>query len=150
VLSNFVIQAYMTVLADDWGPCTGCTTTIQRDVTYQIMNFSGTVTGTIPIGESATDTGWNCTQSFPTVRSTLCSEGVTADAGEFTDGWSMFSDAYTPAGCGFNVADEWEWCASSPARGVGKLTGYIHTNAVSINGVVSPPNKFASGTIINP
>jgi hypothetical protein len=50
-------------------------------------------------------------------------------------------------GCGLNVLDHWNWAAHSPVQDLGTLTGYLHTNAVLINGVVSP-NKIPTGTVI--
>jgi hypothetical protein len=59
----------------------------------------------------------------------------------------MSSDAYTPAGCGFNITDHWQWCAHSPAQTLGTLTGYVHTDKIQINGVVSP-NSIPTGAVI--
>jgi len=143
---------YMVVDNDFMGHCGSCSTTVERFVTYQVMNFSGTSAGTIPIGESFTPVaGWNCTQSNPGVNPTQCSEGETTHPdGTFTDGWSLNSDSFTPAGCGEtgNNVDHWLWCKTS--RSIGTLTGWNHTNAVSINGYVNPPNQMPVGHVINP
>lgn len=142
---------HMIVEADTLGKCSGCTTAVARDVKYQVELFSNSSAGTIPIGETPSYSGWNCSQSNPGNDTSPCSLGDTTESdGTFTDEWTMSSDVYSPSGCGFNITDQWRWCATTPARSVGSLTGYVHTNAIKINGVVSPPNSFTIGTIINP
>jgi len=139
----------MSVLTDNLGKCSGCNTTVERDVTYQVMNLSGSSTSTIAVGESLTASGWNCNQSNPGFQATSCSQNKTTNsAGQFTDAWTLEADGYSPVGCGLNVDDHWLWCPNSSS--IGHLSGYCHTNAVSINGVVNPPNQFKTGTIINP
>jgi hypothetical protein len=140
---------YMTVVSDQLQKCSGCSTTVQRIVKYQVMNFSNAAAGTTAIGENPTDTGWSCTQSNPGATSTPCSEGSTTDSsGQFLDGWTLSSDVYTPIGCGINTDDHWMWCPTG--RSIGHISGYIHTNAISINSVINPPNSFTPGTVINP
>ena len=143
---------YMIVEDDFMGFCKGCSTTVKRSVTYQVMNFSNSPAGTIPIGESLTEVaGWTCTQSRPGTALTLCPKGGTTESdGQFTDGWSLSSDVYTPKGCGEtgNNVDHWLWCASG--NSIGKLTGGCLTNAVSINGFVNPPSAMPNGKVINP
>jgi hypothetical protein len=140
---------YLTVVSDQLQKCSGCSTTVQRLVKYQVMNVSNSTAGTTAIGENPTDTGWSCTQTNPGVSFTPCSEGATTDSsGQFTDSWTLKSDGWTPIGCGFNTDDHWMWCPTG--RSIGHLNGYIHTNAVSINGVVNPPTSFTPGTVINP
>lgn len=92
--------------------------------------------------------GWSCTQSNPGVTSAPCSANYfTGAAGTFTDGWTMSSDAYTPIGCGYNTTDTWQWCKHSPAQTLGVLTGYIHTDHIEMNGVVSP-SAMPAGTVV--
>jgi hypothetical protein len=149
--SSFTLDGpfYMTVVADQLGTCSGCTTAVERLVTYQVKNFSNSNVAAIPIGENPTRSNWNCNQTQPGITSTPCSEGdQTSSGGQFTDGWSLGADGYTPAGCGNNMDDHWLWCPAN--RSIGHLSGYVHTNAVSINGVVNPPNQFMAGTVINP
>jgi len=145
---------YMTVLSDNMGKCQNCTTTVERFVQYQVVNLSGANAGTTRIGESYTQVaGWNCTQTRPSTSTTLCSAGVsTASGGTFTDGWTLNSDSYTPSGCGEtgNNTDHWQWCAPSPARTIGTLTGGCKTNSVTINGYTNPPNPMPAGKVINP
>jgi hypothetical protein len=139
----------MVVQSDVLGKCTGCQTTVLRTVTYQVQNFSGTLANTTWVGENVSLSGWSCTQSNPGSQTAPCSANfMTNSAGVFSDQWSLASDGYTPTGCGQNVTDHWQWCAHSPAQTLGTLTGYVHTNAISINGVVSPPNSMPPGTVI--
>lgn len=139
---------HMIVQSDITKVCSGCTTTVERDVTYQINNFSGTPSQNVWIGEVVSDSGWSCTQKNPGVSTTQCSANDIKSNGVFTDSWTMGLDTYTPVGCGQNVLyDNWQWCAHSPAQILGALQGYVHTNQIEINGVVSP-NKMPTGTVI--
>ena|GEM_PF-3364270 len=137
----------MVVQSDVTNHCSGCTTTVERDVTYQIQNFSGSNAGTTSICETPTFSGWSCTQAESHQYRNCSSPTTTDSSGVFTDAWTMSSDAYTPAGCGFSIVDHWDWAAHNPVQDLGTLTGYVHTNQVSINGVVSP-NQIPSGTVI--
>ena len=140
---------YMTVYSDVLGHCSGCTTTVARFVTYQVRNFTGSLAANIPIGENVVTSSWNCQQNDPGNETAPCSAGtMTGSSAEFTDEWALSSDSFTPVGCGENVDDHWRWCPTGSS--IGHLSGYCHTNAVSINGVVNPPNQFSQGTIINP
>jgi len=90
-------------------------------------------------------------QTQPGISITQCSEGITTlSNGTFQDGWSLNSDIFTPAGCGEtgNNVDHWDWCATG--NSIGKLTGWSHTNAVSINGYINRTNPMPSGKVINP
>jgi hypothetical protein len=139
----------MVVQSDILGHCAGCTTTVQRNITYQINNFSGSPAQNVWIGEVVNTSGWSCTQSNPGLTTTLCSQNDVKSDGIFTDSWYLSSDSFTPVGCGFNVnSDHWQWCAHSSAQTLGTLQGYVHTNAVSENGVVNPPNTFPVGTVV--
>jgi hypothetical protein len=68
------------------------------------------------------------------------------------------SDAYTPVGgggggCGYSTTDPWMWAYNvTVLRTFATLSGYIHTNAININGFVTPPNanKMPPGTRIYP
>ena len=145
---NPPVPSYLIVEDDVIGTCNGCNTTVKRFVTYQVTNSDGTAAPNIGIGENASRTGWTCSQSEPGFNPTSCSAGFTTNsAGDFADGWTLSADGYTPIGCGANLTDEWMAC---PSTNVGHLAGYIHDNAVSINGVVNPPSKFLQGTRINP
>jgi len=140
---------HMVVVTDNIGPCTGCSTTVMRTVTFQVIKFSGSPVFVIPIGELPSASGWNCTQTYPGLSATPCAEGVDTDTnGMFADTWSLARDIYTPVGCGINFTTHWQWCTAP--KTFGTLTGYTHTNAVSMNGVVNPPNQFTVGTPIYP
>lgn len=149
-LENFQVDGpyQMIVQNDVTGKCSGCNTTVARDVTYQIQNLGGTNAGATSICEVPTFSGWNCQQ--PEAHSyQKCSSPYTTFAnGTFTDEWSMSSDSYTPSGCGFSINDYWEWAGHSPSpEELGNLSGYVHTDKVSINGIVSPA-QMPRGTII--
>ena len=149
--SPFTIDGpdHLVVQGDAIGTCSGCTTAVKRQVTLQVIEFSGSPAFVIPIGEVASASGWNCAGTFPGVMTTPCSSGLdTNTSGTFTDSWSIASDGYSPTGCGFNFTTHWQWCAAS--RTLGTLTGYTHTNAISMNGVVNPPNHFVVGTPVYP
>jgi hypothetical protein len=149
--ANFVVDGpyHMTVEGDVTDHCTGCQTTVRRRVTYQIQNFSGTNAGVLNLGENFTTTGWSCQQPNPGISTNNCTSNpaVTNSSGVFTDSWTLSSDAYTPTGCGYNTTDHWQWCGHTPVQTLGTLTGYIHTDHISINGVVSP-NQIPNGTVI--
>jgi hypothetical protein len=140
---------HMIVQDDRTGPCSGCQTTVRRLVTYQIQNFSGTNAGVLNLGEDISFSSWNCQQSWPGASTNSCATNpaTTLSSGIFTDGWTLGSDAFTPAGCGNNVIDHWQWCGHSPAQTLGTLTGYQHTDHISINGVVSPAT-MTYGTVV--
>jgi hypothetical protein len=149
--SPFTIDGpdHMVVTADALGKCSGCSTTVRRTVTLQVIKFTGSAAYVIPIGEVPSVSGWNCAQQFPGTTSTPCSQGVDTDtSGSFQDSWSMSSDAYTPVGCGYSITTHWQWCAAP--KTFGTLSGYTHTNAINMNGVVSPPYRFPIGTVIYP
>ena len=135
----------MVVQSDNSFLCSGCKTTVERDVTYQIQNFSGSNAGTTSICETPTFSGWNCTQAESHSYRNCSAPSTTDSSGVFTDEWSMTDDAYKPVGCGFSIVDHWDWAAHSPVQSLGTLTGYVHTNAVSIDGVVSKPQQDTDG-----
>ncbi len=139
---------HMIVEGDLTDKCTGCSTTVRRRVTYQVQNFDGTNAGATWIAEDIAFSGWSCNQQEGHQFAQCSQNDQTSSSGTFTDGWTMSSDAYTPTGCGFNVTyDHWQWCQHSPPQTLGTLTGYVHTDKVSINGVVSP-SQIATGTVI--
>ncbi len=136
----------MLVSNDTIGTCNGCSTTVQRNVTYQVLNYSGSLPGAIPMCENVLLSNWSCNQSQDTPTTTTCGKtsGTTSANSTFTDSWTLGGDGFTPVGCGNNVSDTWSWVASSQSKifqPVGVLSGYTHTNAVSINNTVLPnPN----------
>ena len=148
--SPFTIDGpdHMIVKYDQVFPCSGCIYTVERDVTYQVIKFSGSPVFVIPIGESVSDSGWNCDQPFPGATTTPCAGGLDTDTnGMFTDSWTLRND-FTPSGCGTNTVDRWQWCAAP--KTIGTLTGYLHTDDISINGYVNPPNQFPANYPIYP
>jgi hypothetical protein len=148
--ATFIVNGpyHMIVEGDLTDKCQGCSTTVRRRVTYQVQNFDGTNAGVLQLGEVPSFSGWNCTQGEGHNYNQCGTNPASTDSnGVAIDSWSMASDAYTPVGCGFNTTDHWQWCGHSPAQTLGTLTGYIHTDKVSINGVVSP-NAIPTGTVV--
>jgi hypothetical protein len=145
---------YMSVVSDTWDYCTGCSTTVRRKVAYQIMNASGASSNAIPVCEAPLITnGPACTPAVPPPSFTACTSPYTAAGGQFTDTWSLNSDAYAPVGCGFSIADTWGWSPNvTVMRNFATLSGYVHTNAVNVNGFVVPPTsgEMPVGTNIHP
>jgi hypothetical protein len=143
----------MVVQQDALINCDGCSTTVERDVIYQVTNFSGTPAGAIPVCEAPILTNWSCNQAPSPTRFQACSGPpyITNPDGTFNDGWSLASDVWTPIGCGNDIVDTWFYAPSpSIQKPIGTLNGYVHTNAISINGVVNPPNSLPIGTIVRP
>jgi hypothetical protein len=155
---NLVIDgpAYMTVNYDSYGPCVGCSTTIERTVAYQVYNFSGSTTNLANqyIGEVPSVGTDTCTpQESP--EYTTCSSGLgrTDGAGSFSDTWSLGYDNESPTGCGVTInSDHWQMCFSGHPKTYATLSGYVHTNSIQINGHTVPPSsgEMSPGTRINP
>jgi hypothetical protein len=150
---------YLVVVNDNTIFCPGCATTVQRDVKYQVMNASGSKAGSVLICEAPTwpskplPGSWSCMQTENHGISNCGAPGSTFPDGTFTDSWTMTSDIYTPVGCGFDTTDRWMWVATTvpttKTKTICTLNGFIHTDSVSINGVLSP-QKIATGTVCLP
>ena len=69
----------------------------------------------------------------------------------------MFT-GFTPAGCGVNVTDHWQWCgptgsnppAPNPGITFATLAGFAHTADTKINGYDNPPTAIPAGTAFVP
>ena len=119
-------------------------------MTYQVLNVSGTAAASIAIGEVVTESNWNCSQADPGTTTTPYGGGTTDASGYFTDTWYL-SPNFTPAGCGFDITDRWQWDPGlSLTYTFGTLVGFIHTDASQINGFSNPPTPMPKGTVINP
>ena len=123
---------------------------IERVVYYQAVKFSGSnETSPATFCETPTVSGWNCTQGQPTVAADFCpSNGWDSLDGAFADSWSLGPYTYTPSGCGLNITDHWYWAYTSTNTLIGSPAGFLHTNAIKIDGVTTPPNQLSSGTIL--
>ena len=145
----------MVVESDRIGATTGNPNAQSRFVTYTVKNYDGSLTANIPIAENISYSGYNCTQPNPGNSSAQCNAQYTTNGGGgFTDEWSMYT-GYTPAGCGENITDHWQWCGptgSNPNPGItfGTLVGWAHTASVDINGYVNPPTAIPAGTVFGP
>lgn len=141
---NFQVDgpANMVVTRDVLGKCNSCTTTVVRDVTYQVFKLSGSNVGSIPICESVQLSNWNCSQPDPGGSINACNvnNGVTTASGQFTDEWTLNSDRWTPAGCGFgSIVDTWKYPFSNTIIvPFGTLNGAAFTNSIRINGCTQP------------
>jgi hypothetical protein len=172
--------------------------TVRRKTTYQVTNSDGSVAPNIPLGEVNNYASSNCTQGRPSMLMNSCtvakgqpirnpdgppanqSNGMYATdaSGQFTDGWDMGSDNYTPAGCGYNVQyDQWQLCGMGRSGNnlinagltFGSVRGYIqnrevgiafgmltHTYVLPTNPITCPidtsncPNAIPNGTAIKP
>jgi hypothetical protein len=153
--ANLVVDGpnQLVVQNDVIGFCNGCSTTVERNTTYEVLNFSGVASTNIQLCETPNITGWSCNQQFPGVNAIVCgttSFNLPANS-QFTDQWTLASDSFTPAGCGDSLTDQWKWIASpNNFLELGSLNGFAHTNAISINGSVMPPqaNAIPAGTVI--
>jgi hypothetical protein len=129
-----------------------------RFVTYQVQKADGTAAASIPIAEGITETGYNCQQTNPGYQSAQCNAQFhTSSNGVLQDEWGRYT-GYTPAGCGVNITDHWQWGgptgsnppAPNPGITFGTLTGWIHTVDSQINGYKNPPSPMLGGFVINP
>jgi predicted Fe-S protein YdhL (DUF1289 family) len=156
-----VSPCHMIVQSDITDYCPVCQRNIARWVKYLVVGSDKqtSVSHTLPNCESVTRT-WNST--------TIPDPGLSFDAcgtvdaygnvyqtnqdGTFTDMWSLYSDKYS-AGVGYDdEVDTWygyggvnKWIP------IGVLRGYLHSDAIQINGVKSTyPNKqqMQKGTVM--
>ncbi len=150
--------AYMLVLNDVTDNCTGCSTTARRTFDFQVMLASGQP------WSGPTGTGGTMCENL-THGTTTCTPGTYASTsacnsppdfvpmgadGKFTDQWSFNSDNFTPAGCGYTTSDVWNAIAGAPPSyltPVGLLAGFLHTDAIQVNGTTSTPGS--SGQLTN-
>lgn len=144
--------AYAVVVSDTTGQ--EIDGTIVRITNYQVYNFDGSSTIVFPIAESFSTSGWSCTNaSQPPTSTTPCDGLASTTSGVFTDQWTDYSTYYTPANCGVNVTDHWQWCAPTgpnPGKTFMTLSGFIHTVSSEINGYINPPNDIPGGMVFNP
>jgi hypothetical protein len=144
----------MVVQSDTIGQCIGVSYQC-RFVSYTVKNYDGTLAANIPIAENISFSGYNCQQSYPGNSTAHCdATNHTDGGGNLTDEWSMFT-GFTPAGCGQNVTDHWQWCGptgNNPNPGItfGTLIGWSHTSSVDINGYINPPTLIPQGTVFSP
>jgi hypothetical protein len=129
--------------------------TPMRATTYKVLNLDSSIAASIPISEDYKNSGWNCTNATqPIIQTTTCDGGtLTQSDGQFTDYWSYWGTYYTPANCGDNVTDQWQWCSpSGPTTGITFMTlnGWVHTTSSNINGFVNPPTGIPAGTVFKP
>lgn len=146
------------VQSDVIGTTTTDPTAQSRFVSYRIYNLDQTPVGLISIAEALSETGYSCQQPNPGNQTSTCNgQYMTDSSGGFTDEWGMYT-GFTPAGCGVNIIDHWQWCnapgANPPAPNPGltfqTISGFIHTADTQINGYKNPPNPIPQGTTFVP
>ena len=138
---------YVTVSGEQHGTCPGCQTTVDRVVDYQVMTYSGKYASTIWVCEAPNVYNWSCSQHRG-YQWTSCSSPYSATSGIFDDEWTLASDSLTPVGCGFDLTDPWMWAPTKQiTTTVATLSGYVHTNSISINGSPWPPTTLTGYTI---
>ncbi len=145
----------MVVQNDRIGPTSNDPAGQSRYVTYTVTNYDGTSAANIPIAENWNPSGYNCQQQNPGNRTAQCNAQYSTDgSGGVTDEWAMYT-GYTPAGCGQNVTDHWQWCGpagSNPNPGItfGTLVGWVHSASTDINTYINPPTTIPQGTVFGP
>jgi hypothetical protein len=135
----------MVVQTDVVGLCGGCTTPVQRAVTYQVLNFDKSPVGAVPVCEVVTTNNYSCLSPspFPGFKTTQCSAPRnTTSGGMFSDVWTLGGDAgvggyIVPAGattCGVGVVDTryWSGSAISFLQELGNLVGVVDTTQINI------------------
>jgi len=128
---------------------------VERDPTYEVKTYAGNLESDITIGESPTLSSYTCTE--PSESSSISTEvtcgdgGVQTIDGMFEDEWTLGSPV-SPDGCGFDIVDHYQWCALTPNKTFGTVSGYVDQTEIDINGYVTPPssNKMPDGMVIGP
>ena len=155
-------STYMVVVSDNTIYCGGCSTAIQRKVTYRVMVNSQLAANTqvceAPLSSTATNPPCSAnSQNAPSPQITACASPIVTDSnGQFTDTWSVNSDAWGPPGCGNAINnDTWQTNQSptTPIIPFGMLSGGTYTNSVTILGYTSTiANKqpMPTGMVILP
>src|SRR6185369_3282701 len=73
-----------------------------------------------------------------------------ATNGEFTDHIGVGCNS-VGVSCGYDITKQYLWCPlRRAALPIGTYSGYTHSNAISVAGVVSPPDSMSAGTRIDP
>jgi len=122
---------------------------VKRVITFQIVDRNGNrVVGVVPVKEKFTSISSNtCGNGQP--EEIGCSS-MNATAGILTDRISIGCNS-VGGSCGYDITKQYQWCPSRRAPvPIGTYSGYTHSDAVSINGNVMPPDSMAPNTVINP
>jgi IPT/TIG domain-containing protein len=119
---------------------------VVRQITLAVVDQNEAVVGTTPVSESFRSLTQNtCGNGSP--QPTACANTDNA-LSQFTDTITINS-CNTPGGsCGYNLTDDWQWCAGLQQT-MGTLTDTVHANQVTVNGVASP-SQIPAGTDIRP
>ena len=156
--------AYLLVLHDATDTCSGCFGNARRTFTFQVTFASGQPwSGPIGAGGSVCEIiqsrgTTSCTPGlYASISSCNGDPGqfaATGTDGTFVDVWTFGQHSLTPAGCGYSVSDLWNAIAGAPPNyltPVGLLAGFLHTDAIQINGTTATPGTSGqlTGKCIN-
>jgi len=141
------IPHHLKVVSDTHS--TICGDIVTRALTLQVVDRNGNnVRGIVPIKEKFVDITTNtCGNGNPTASG--CSS-TNATNGEFTDHIGVGCNS-VGGSCGYSITKQYLWCPlRRAALPIGTYSGYTHSNAISVAGVVSPPDSMPAGTRIDP
>jgi hypothetical protein len=141
------IPHHLKVVNDSFS--TICGDIVTRAITFQVVDRNGnSVRGVVPIKEKFVSITTNTCGNGNPVASGCSSTNATA--GEFTDHITVACNS-TGGSCGYDITKQYLWCPlRRAALPIGTYSGYTHSNAISVAGVVSPPDSMPAGTLINP
>jgi hypothetical protein len=141
------IPHHLKVVNDSFS--TICGDIVTRAITFQVVDRNGNnVRGVVPIKEKFVSITTNTCGNGNPVASGCSSTNATA--GEFTDHITVACNS-TGGSCGYDITKQYLWCPlRRAALPIGTYSGYTHSNAISVAGVVSPPDSMPAGTTINP
>jgi hypothetical protein len=140
--------AYMVVEDVEVTTCNGCGTSVDQIVKYGVKYSDGSSVGAITICETPTVSSSTCSPPRGISYNACGTHNAATDAGgSFADEWSIGTDNASPASCGINVTDHWQWYQSAAYQFTfATLTGYAHTDAIQTNGYTVPPQSAAMPT----
>ena len=141
------IPHHLKVVSDTHS--TICNDIVTRALTLQVVDRNGNnVRGVVPIKEKFVSITTNTCGNGNPVASGCSSTNATN--GEFTDHIGVGCNS-VGGSCGYDITKQYLWCPlRRAALPIGTYSGYTHSNAISVAGVVSPPDSMSAGTRIDP
>lgn len=154
------IPGYMLVVTDNIYPPNPPAHYYEwRQTIYELHFLSGALATSRTLGEAFTysQSSPPCTNAIH-LTSNNCTSNSTSSTtyAKLTDGWAILGNNASPAGCGIsNNVDHWQDCSQLFIVGAatyGTLTGWTHTDTISINTHTMPPqsNAMPTGMRIGP